>query len=149
MRDFLQASSSGPLGTEARSLVSSRRGGPTLKRALGLVVLALGALVVAAGSAASREGSAAAPARVKVTMTDYAFALSKKVVRKGTVVFTVVNNGEVVHDFKIAGRKTPIYEAGQSGALRVVFKKVGRYPFICTIPGHVAIGMKGVLKVVK
>ncbi len=82
-------------------------------------------------------------------MTDYAFALSKKTVRRGTVIFQVVNNGEVVHDFKIARKKTPIYEAGQGGVLRVVFKNIGRYPFICTIPGHVDIGMKGVLKVVR
>lgn len=85
--------------------------------------------------------------RVTVTMTDYKFRLSKATVQRGTVVFTVVNSGEVVHDFKIAGRKTPIYEAGMSGSLKVAFTKPGRYPFLCTVPGHALAGMKGVLKV--
>lgn len=85
--------------------------------------------------------------RVTVTMTDYAFKLSKASVKRGTVVFAVVNRGEVVHDFKIAGRKTPIYEAGMSGSLKVALTKPGRYPFLCTVPGHALAGMKGVLKV--
>lgn len=117
-----------------------------MKRVVG--VLGLLALAIAAGPAASGGGSAAAPIKVKVTMTDYAFALSKKVVRRGTVVFQVVNTGEVVHDFKIAGKKTPIYETSERGALRVVFKKIGRYPYICTVVGHADVGMKGVLRVV-
>ena len=114
-----------------------------------LFVLGLLSALALAAPASSSSDSAGRTTKVEVTMTDYAFALSKKTVRKGTVVFKVVNNGEVVHDFKIAGKKTPIFEAGQGGALRVVFKKIGRYPYLCTIPGHVEIGMKGVLKVVK
>ena len=89
------------------------------------------------------------PTIVKVTMTDYAFALSKKTVRRGTVIFQVVNQGEVVHDFKIARKKTLIYKAGEGGALRVVFKNVGRYPYLCTVPGHALLCMKVVLKVVR
>ena len=53
--------------------------------------------------------------------------------------------GEVVHDFKIAGKKTPYFTNGQSGVLRVVFNKPGRYLFVCTVPGHIAAGMKGTL----
>lgn len=85
--------------------------------------------------------------RVGVTMTDYKFKLSKASVKRGTVLFTIVNTGEVVHDFKIAGKKTAIYEAGMSGSLKVTFKKPGRYPYLCTVPGHALAGMKGVLKV--
>ena len=78
-------------------------------------------------------------------MSDYAFALSKKKIVHGKAIFDVVNVGEVVHDFKIAGNKTPYITNGQAGKLSVVLKKPGRYPFICTVPGHVAAGMKGVL----
>jgi plastocyanin len=85
--------------------------------------------------------------RVTVTMTDYKFKLSKASVQRGTVVFTVVNRGEVVHDFKIVAKKTPIYEAGMDGSLKVTFKKSGRYPYLCTVPGHALAGMKGVLRV--
>jgi len=149
VQGFIRANRSGPLATEARRLVSSiNTKDRTLKSALSLAVLGLVALLIATGSAASNQ-EFAATTKVNVTMTDYAFALSKKTVRTGTVIFQVVNKGEVVHDFKIARKKTPIYEAGQGGALRVVFKNIGRYPFICTIPGHAAIGMKGVLKVIR
>lgn len=101
--------------------------------------------LAAAGPAASSHAPKASPTKVKVVMSDYAFALSKKRVIHGKAVFRVVNVGEVVHDFKIAGKKTPYYTQGQSGVLRVAFKKPGRYKFICTVPGHLAAGMKGVL----
>lgn len=112
-----------------------------------LVVVSLVGTLTAVGSAAAGVASPAAPTTVKVQMTDYAFALSKKRVAKGTVVFRVVNSGEVVHDFRIAGKKTPIYSTGKSGVLRVLFTRPGTYAFICTVPGHIAAGMKGVLKV--
>lgn len=135
----------GNRGPEGR-LARTTRGG-RLGRAVALATAGVGALLLAAGPGGSTEASPAATAKVKVTMTDYAFALSKNVVRRGAVVFAVVNEGEVVHDFKIAGKKTPIYETGQGGSLRVVFKKAGRYKYVCTVPGHVLAGMKGVLKV--
>jgi uncharacterized cupredoxin-like copper-binding protein len=113
-------------------------------------VLAAGPLavaLVAAGPAASSHPPTAPPATVKVVMTDYAFSLSKYRLVHGKAIFRVVNTGEVVHDFKIAGKKTPIFTTGQSGALSVAFKKPGKYPFICTVPGHVAAGIKGVLTI--
>ena len=112
-----------------------------------LVVVSLVGALAAVGPAAAGNASPAAPTTVKVNMTDYAFALSKRRVAKGTVVFRVVNSGEVVHDFRIAGKKTPIYSTGRSGVLRVLFKQPGNYAFVCTVPGHVAAGMKGVLQV--
>jgi uncharacterized cupredoxin-like copper-binding protein len=128
---------------EATARLTTRRRG--LRAALALAALGLAVAPVAASS----QGAVGTPARVRVVMTDYAFALSRKVVKPGTVVFSVVNKGEVVHDFRIAGKKTPVYDSGQSGTLRVVLKRPGRYPFICTVPGHALAGMKGVLRVVR
>jgi uncharacterized cupredoxin-like copper-binding protein len=102
------------------------------------------AALVAAGPAASSHPSTT-PTAVKVVMTDYDFALSKQRLVHGKVVFNVVNVGEAVHDFKIAGKKTPYFTAGQAGVLRMLIKKPGRYTFVCTVPGHIAAGMKGVL----
>lgn len=116
-----------------------------MKPARLVVAVSAAVALVAAGPASSLHAPSAPPAKVKVVMSDYAFALSKKSLVHGKAVFTVVNVGEVVHDFKIAGKKTPYYTQGQSGALSVVFRKPGKYPFICTLPGHVAAGMKGVL----
>ena len=63
------------------------------------------------------------------------------------MVFAVRNNGAIAHNFKIAGKKTPVIAAGKSGTLRVAFKKAGRYPFLCTLPSHAPAGMKGILVV--
>lgn len=112
-----------------------------------LAAAPLAVALVAAGPAASSHAPSAPPTTVKVVMTDYAFALSKKRVVHGKTVFRVVNAGEVIHDFRIAGKKTPIFSKGQSGVLRIAFQKPGRYPFVCTVPGHIAAGMKGVLTV--
>ena len=116
-------------------------------RAQRLLVLGL-TTVLAAALVYSSPGATRATTRVDVVMDDYSFALSKKKVRRGAAIFSVVNQGEVVHDFKIAGKKTPIYETGAGGTLKVVFKKAGRYPYICTVPGHALAGMKGVLRIV-
>ena len=105
------------------------------------------ALVPVIGSAAAAPSSTTAATRVTVNMTDFRFALSRSSVNKGTVTFRVVNKGKVIHDFKIAGKKTPIFKTGQRGTLRVRFSRPGRYRYICTVPGHVAAGMWGSLRV--
>ena len=95
----------------------------------------------------SQRSSHARVTSVAVVAVEFRFRLSKKSVHRGTVVFRVVNHGKVAHDFRIAGRKTPTIKPGKSAVLRVVFRKAGRYAYLCTIPGHAAAGMKGVLKV--
>lgn len=114
-----------------------------IKRCSMLVAFAGLALVPLAGTAAALHP----PHAVTVGMTDFKFTLSKTAVPRGTAVFKVVNKGKVIHDFKIAGKKTPIYANGQGGVLRVTFKKAGRYKYVCTVPGHVAAGMWGMLNV--
>jgi uncharacterized cupredoxin-like copper-binding protein len=75
------------------------------------------------------------------------FTLATKTVPKGTVTFKVTNKGTLSHDFKIAGKKTPLIAKGKSATLKVTFKKAGKYPYLCTVPGHAAAGMKGTLTV--
>lgn len=116
----------------------------------GLSVFLLGALaaggiaagVLAPGGGASPEG-ASAISRVTVVASEFKFKLSKRSVPTGTVIFTVVNKGKLSHDFKIAGKKTRKLNPGQKATLRVTFKKKGRYVYICTLPGHVKLGMRG------
>jgi uncharacterized cupredoxin-like copper-binding protein len=108
---------------------------------------------VAAAAAFSSSGDAANASvkakttKVTVTMTDFKFKLSKSSVQAGTVVFTVVNKGQVAHDFKIAGKKTPLIKPGKSAKITVKFTKKGKFAYICTVPGHAASGMKGTLPV--
>jgi plastocyanin len=84
---------------------------------------------------------------IKVTATELRFKLVPKAAKPGSIVFQVMNKGAAVHDFKINGKKTPKLKPGKSARLSVRFQKAGRYPYLCTVPGHAAAGMKGVLVV--
>jgi len=75
------------------------------------------------------------------------FTLSKRTVPRGTVAFKVTNKGSLPHDFKIGGKKTRLLAPGKSQTLSVIFRKAGRYPYLCTVPGHATAGMKGTLVV--
>ena len=109
--------------------------------------LALGAGDAVAAAQPSRVAVHAAVTPIRVVAVEFRFRLSKASTHRGTVVFRVVNRGKVAHDFRIAGKKTPVIKPGKSALLRVVFRKAGRYPYLCTVPGHAAAGMKGVLRV--
>jgi uncharacterized cupredoxin-like copper-binding protein len=87
----------------------------------------------------------AAAAAVTVTATEFKFKLSKTSVPHGTVVFTFVNKGKIPHDFKINGKKTSLMKPGKSTKLTVTFAKKGKFSYLCTVPGHAALGMKGTL----
>ncbi len=111
-----------------------------------LGVVATGVLFAAAVPAL------AAPTRqagttVTVTATEFKFVLSAKSVPHGTVTFKLVNKGALGHDFKINGKKTPVVAAGKTATLSVTFAKAGSFPYLCTVAGHAAAGMKGTLKV--
>jgi uncharacterized cupredoxin-like copper-binding protein len=119
------------------------------------VVAGLAVTGIAAAAAFSSSGDAAhasvaaTTTKVTVTATEFKFKLSKTKVSTGTVVFTVVNKGKSPHDFKIAGKKTPTIAPGKSAKVTVKFSKSGRFTYICTIPGHAKLGMKGTLAVGK
>ena len=110
-----------------------------------VLVTAVLAAVFAAGGAARQNGSAAT-ARVTVAASEFKFTLSKRSAPTGTVIFVVTNRGKLTHDFKIAGKKTLLIKPGKSATLRVTLSK-GRYPYVCTVKGHAAAGMKGIFTV--
>ncbi len=121
-----------------------------VKFRIGLVVLLAITVASAWALPAGAQPRAAAVTTVKVTAgkpTEFNFKLSKSKVSKGVVVFKVTNSGAIVHDFKIAGKKTKNLSPGKSQVIKVTFKKPGKYPFLCTVTGHAAAGMKGVLTV--
>ena len=88
-----------------------------------------------------------AAASVSVTASDFSFKLSKRAVPKGSVTFAITNQGQLPHDFKIAGKKTAQIQPGGTAKLTVKFAKAGRYAFSCTVAGHATSGMKGTLTV--
>ena len=106
------------------------------------------ALVVASVSllAAGTAGARVQATTVGVKASEFKFVLTKKTVAKGVVTFKVANVGTIRHDFKIAGKKSKLVQPRKTGTLTVTLTK-GRLPYKCTVPGHAAAGMKGVLKV--
>jgi uncharacterized cupredoxin-like copper-binding protein len=97
---------------------------------------------------ATARPAAAKATTVQVKGGEFFFRLSTKSVSKpGTVTFAFKNTGHVLHDFKINGKKTPLTQPGKTAKLVVAFKKKGKYPYLCTVPGHAQAGMKGTFTV--
>jgi plastocyanin len=76
--------------------------------------------------------------------------------------FTVVTNSATAtlpHDFRICssprgsltntcvGKTSKMVSPGVKTTLTFTFKTKGTYEYLCTVPGHAAAGMKGLLKV--
>ena len=116
-----------------------------MKRIVSLVVVLAVAAMTAFSVVANAGQTRANVATVKVTTKNFKFTLSKKSARHGKVKFVVTNKDSIRHDFKIAGKKTPLLKKGQTKSFTVTLKKK-KYTYICTVPGHAAAGMKGTFK---
>ena len=114
-----------------------------MARAAALIALAL-ALVP---TGAARNGTARAIPTVRVTATEFHFALSRTDLPVGSVRFLVVNRGAIAHDFAVDGERTPLIQPGGSATLTVDFAESGSYRYLCTVPGHAAAGMEGRLTI--
>jgi uncharacterized cupredoxin-like copper-binding protein len=119
-----------------------------------LAFLVLGAVGAAAPfaipaiGAGSSKSSVSKTITIRVTASEFKFALSRRSVPTGTtVIFKVTNKGKIQHDFKIAGKKTVLLSPGKSASVKVKFSKKGRFGYLCTVKGHAAIGMKGTFSV--
>jgi plastocyanin len=66
-------------------------------------------------------------------------------------VFTVVNKGQIPHDFSVQRlqKTSSLVQAGGRTTMRVTFRKPGRYYYLCTVGAHVQYGMFGNLTVTK
>lgn len=138
----------------------------TRHRILGLssaMLASLGCALAVALPAAAHPAVATAQA-VKVIAgkpSEYHFTFSVKSVKTGTVTFTLTNEGTVPHDLEICSSPkggsanscaanlgaTQLISPGASVKLTVKFKTAGKYEYLCTFPGHAALGMKGNLTV--
>jgi uncharacterized cupredoxin-like copper-binding protein len=126
-----------------------------LRFRIALALALTAALVVSAVAFGSSSTSRVVkPTRITVTLRDYSFTFSKRLVRKGTaksvtVVFTVKNAGSVQHnlDFASLNKRTPILAPGGKSVLKVVFKKKGTYQVVCDVPRHIQLGMVSTFKI--
>jgi uncharacterized cupredoxin-like copper-binding protein len=112
-------------------------------------VLALGVVAAALLWALPAAATQSAPRATTISVTagspsEFKFKLSKTSAPAGSVTFNVSNKGNLPHDFKIAGKKTPLIQPGKTAKLTVTLKK-GANAYLCTVSGHAAAGMKGTL----
>ena len=126
------------------------------RRLLLLGVLGACALSLAALPALARSATRTSTVSVSVTpASEFSFKLSTKTVRLGSVTFNFTNSGVLPHDLKVCagagngtatactGKATPLVDPGTSHSLTVTFTKVGKYEYLCMVPGHAAAGMRG------
>jgi plastocyanin len=117
-------------------------------------VLAVGLGVAAAAATyapAQPRAAHATVTRVTVKMYEYRFALSVRKVRAGTVIFSIVNKGQLAHDFAVEKlqKTSALLQPGGHTTMRVTFRKAGTYYYLCTVGAHVQYGMHGNLTVTK
>ena len=123
--------------------------------------VAVAALVITP-SALARSGSKTLISNVAVTAgqpAEFHFVVAPGIVKRGIIVFKITNKGKLPHNFKLCskassslgnscnGRSSGQMSPGQSKTLRVSVLRKGTYEYLCTVPGHAAGGMKGLLKV--
>jgi mono/diheme cytochrome c family protein len=123
-------------------------------------------VVVLPSSPAGAVRKASPPRSTTITVSlgspaELGFTLSKfSLIPGGKLTFKVVDKGVLMHDFKLcttpaktsaanacAGKATNVLKPGQSATLVVSVPKTGTYEYLCTVPGHAASGMKGLLGV--
>jgi uncharacterized cupredoxin-like copper-binding protein len=119
-----------------------------MKRLPLAAAVALTLAVVPLAAARTAQPSRTQVTTVRVRAGEMFFRLSTKTLaRPGRVTFVVTNTGRLKHDFRIDGKQTPLISPGKTARLTVTFRKKGRYPYRCTVPGHAAAGMRGVFTV--
>jgi uncharacterized cupredoxin-like copper-binding protein len=137
------------------------------RKAVLAVFLASGAGLLATGAVASSANSSTHTATATVITvvsgkpSELAFQLSRSSnLPVGTYTFKVTNKGLGFHTFKFCttpvktaakntctGKVTKTLHPGDTASFTVKITKTGKYEYLCSIPGHAAGGMKGLIGV--
>lgn len=80
---------------------------------------------------------------------NFSFFPSAMIVKKGDTVKIVFKNGGGIHDFVIDEFRTATKRigSGQEDFVQFVADKTGTFEYYCSVDGHRALGMKGILTV--
>jgi plastocyanin len=106
-----------------------------------VVALAVAALITSIASPATK------PKHITVNAVDFKFTKVPRTLAAGKYIITLVNRGEATHDLKLAGKKTKLLSPGQKASITVSLRHGKKYVYLCTVPGHAQLGMKGTIKV--
>jgi uncharacterized cupredoxin-like copper-binding protein len=135
------------------------------RKAVLAAVLVLGTGLLAAGAEASSAHLSthkATPTIITVVSgkpSELAFQVSQNSkLPVGTYTFKVTNKGVGFHTFKFCttpvkndskntctGKVTKTLHPGDTASFTVKITKTGKYEYLCSIPGHAAGGMKGLI----
>jgi hypothetical protein len=97
--------------------------------------------------------AAARPTAVGVGEREWRIALYRPWVPAGLVKFNVRNFGEDGHDFVVRNARgltrarLPEIPSGDTASVIGRLMRPGRYTVYCSLPGHLALGMRAVLRV--
>src|SRR6202040_928881 len=92
------------------------------------LVMILASLAIPAVASPARYATHKAPIKITVIAKEFSFSLTKSTVPHGsTVVFNVVNRGQLVHNlvFSSLGKHTPMLLPGGKATLTITFAKKG------------------------
>ncbi len=127
-----------------------------MRRTVGLWVALAGlALTGALLAGCQPTGQARGAASITVVMTEMRFTPNRidAVVGK-TITLYIENHGAQRHDLAFPALQMPSLKSvetaldpGQSTTVSLRFDQPGIHTFICTLPGHLAAGMSGVVYV--
>jgi uncharacterized cupredoxin-like copper-binding protein len=121
--------------------------------ALGAFALAFGALFIAgdsnAGSASNDAAVGAAANVVKITLADLKITPNMPEIPAGPTVLEITNSGSQVHNLSVTelNKDSGDIQPGATVKLDLGTLKEGTYDMACTIPGHAAAGMTGMIHV--
>ncbi len=84
-----------------------------------------------------------------VTATEFSFSPSSiRITANEPVKITLINKGNVEHDFDIVGTGIHLHAApGESVSSILTLRQPGKFEAVCTLPGHEKAGMHSVIRV--
>jgi plastocyanin len=118
------------------------------------VVAAMAASAVGIGGIAALAMAATnAPLKLKADASALKYNVTKLSAKPGKVTLRMTNPGTTPHDIAVKGGglakpvKGKIVTNGKVSTVTFTAKAGKKYTFYCSVPGHEAAGMKGVLTV--
>jgi FtsP/CotA-like multicopper oxidase with cupredoxin domain len=117
--------------------------------ALGLAAVFIAGDSTAGGSSATAAAGSTAAQTLELSLVDLKIEPAMPEVAAGPVVVHVTNNGSQVHNlsFPALGKDSGDIQPGQAATIDLGDVAAGTYDMICTIAGHAAAGMTGMLHV--
>jgi nitrite reductase (NO-forming) len=122
----------------------------TLATVLGLALLGACAATPPGGLAAKTAAANPSPLEIRIVASEFMFQPKEFKVKAGAPVNLVLDNskGAVEHDFTVEALGIQVAaKAGEASSRRVSFDRPGEYQVKCSVPGHLASGMRGKLVV--